>query len=104
MLGLVFPLSLCDHTAAPDEPAASHAFTSLCSESYLRDTVTVGLCCVFGGHVFAVFQSFISSVAACVCPTSAYFSSLFYVTDEVKYKVSSAMKINGLGAKRLIGL
>lgn len=31
-------------------------------------------------------------------------SSLFYVTDEVKYKVSSAMKINGLGAKRLIGL
>lgn len=29
---------------------------------------------------------------------------LFYVTDEVKYKVSSAMKINGLGAKRLIGL
>lgn len=46
----------------------------------------------------------LSVVSRHVCPTSAYFSSLFYVTDEVKYKVSSAMKINGLGAKRLIGL
>lgn len=45
----------------------------------------------------------LSVVSRHVCVQQVH-TSLFYVTDEVKYKVSSAMKINGLGAKRLIGL